>query len=154
MNPAEVAIGLIWAGEHVVVGWRPVGTPLAGLAEFPGGKCRLGEPPALAVVRECLEETGLEVVVLGLRTETYHAYDHGLLHLHFFDCRPCVAAQSKPTPPGTPFLPLKEPFRWVPLAELAAYPFPPANRAVLASLGTLGAHDMVCEQGSAPDDTH
>ena len=49
-------------------------------------KCELGEYPAAAAARECLEETGLAVVVGPLRRVTTYRYHHGLVELHFYDC--------------------------------------------------------------------
>jgi 8-oxo-dGTP diphosphatase len=40
--------------------------PSAGSWSVPGGRCRPGEPPATACVREVAEETGLRVTVIRL----------------------------------------------------------------------------------------
>ena len=40
--------------------------PAQGSWSLPGGRCRPGEPPAQACVRELAEETGLQVEVLRL----------------------------------------------------------------------------------------
>lgn len=46
---------------RVLVAERPVGKPLAGYWEFPGGKLESGEPEADALKRELREELGIEV---------------------------------------------------------------------------------------------
>lgn len=117
-----VAIGLVRRGDCFLVGQRQTGMVLAGCAEFPGGKCLPGETLEECVVRECREETGLDVVVLGRRREVTHGYPHGRLHLTFFDCEPRGAAEPK------------SPFCWVPRQQLADLPFPEANQAVVAEL--------------------
>ncbi len=61
--PIAVGIGLIARSGRYLVRQRPDGTAMAGYWEFPGGKCEPGEPPEAAVVRECREETGLDVRV-------------------------------------------------------------------------------------------
>jgi 8-oxo-dGTP diphosphatase len=105
------------------VGRRPPGKPLAGYWEFPGGHARRSETPQAAAVRECLEETGLEVVVTGRYPETQYEYAHGRVHLHFFACRP-VDPHRTPLPP----------FHWVPREQLAKLQFPEANRRLLTRL--------------------
>jgi mutator protein MutT len=122
MQEVAVAIGLVRRGECYLVGERPAGAPLAGCAEFPGGKLRPGETPEACVVRECLEETGLAVVVAGRRRVVTHDYPHARVTLTFFDCEAPGDAEPRP------------PFRWVPRRELAALCFPEANREVVAEL--------------------
>jgi 8-oxo-dGTP diphosphatase len=111
-----VAIAVVRRENEFLVGIRPEGIPLAGYAEFPGGKLQPGETPAAAAVRECREESGLDVEAAGELLCTTHQYDHGLLEIHFLDCRLIDSAQS-PLPP----------FRWTPQAELARLKFPEAN---------------------------
>jgi len=125
--PAEpdvvyVAIGVVRAGNAYLVGQRGPDAPLPLCAEFPGGKCLPGEQPADCVRRECLEETGIAVDVLGELERTIHEYPHGRLCLTFLLCRPCGAEQPRP------------PFRWVPANELLNLPFPAANQPLLARL--------------------
>ena len=97
---------------------RPAGVPLAGLAEFPGGKVHDDETAAAAAVRECREETGLQVVVDREFFSTIHRYDHGLLEIQFFLCR--LAPRIEGSSPISPF-------RWVTADELAMLEFPAAN---------------------------
>ena len=120
--PLLIAIAVVECDDRFLVGMRPDG-PLAGYWEFPGGKVRLGETPADAAVRECLEETGVRISLGPLLARIQHAYDHGLLELHFYAAAP-EDARSIPRPP----------FRWVSRAELATLRFPPANAAVLSQL--------------------
>ena len=118
-----IAIAVVLRGDEVLIGVRPEGVPLAGYWEFPGGKVELGEPPEAAAVRECREETGLQVRVAGEFPRHHHAYDHGALELRFFRCEPQPDAH---VPRG--------PFRWVRCQELGRYPFPPANQHVIELL--------------------
>ncbi|NUR61274.1 MAG: (deoxy)nucleoside triphosphate pyrophosphohydrolase [Catenulispora sp.] len=50
-------------GDAVLCARRSAPARLAGKWEFPGGKVEAGETEAAAVVRECREELGVEVVV-------------------------------------------------------------------------------------------
>lgn len=56
-----VAAGLINGQRQVLVQKRPLGKPLAGLWEFPGGKVEAGEAPEMALVRELHEELGIRL---------------------------------------------------------------------------------------------
>ena len=125
-KPISVAIAVVQENGRFLVGVRPAGVPLAGLAEFPGGKVNADEIPEVAAVRECREETGLIVEVVGKYNSTIHRYEHGLLEIHFFRCRP-VAAGSICLPPDSPF-------RWITAAELATLEFPAANRPLTQQL--------------------
>lgn len=121
--PQLIAIAVLEHEGRVLIGQRPAGVPLAGCWEFPGGKVRAEETPAAAAVRECREETGLDVAVRGMLAEVEHEYPHGRLRLCFFSA---VAVNTR-----TPPLP---PFRWVAITSLASYTFPPANQAILEIL--------------------
>lgn len=123
-----IAVAVVLRGDHVLIGRRPPGVPLAGLWEFPGGKVQPGETPAAAAVRECQEETGLAVEVMHEYTSVTHDYPHGRVELRFFQAAPLVGAQSP-----------RAPFRWVSLADLNRYEFPPANAALLTELRTTVA---------------
>jgi 8-oxo-dGTP diphosphatase len=122
-DPQSIAIAVVRHRDQVLIARRPEGKPLAGMWEFPGGKVLKGENPSLAAARECLEETGLEVRISPPYDEVLYPYEHGTLRLHFFIATPVDPARS-PRPP----------FRWVAVAELGNYPFPPANASILAKL--------------------
>ena len=117
-----VAIALVRRGDCWLVGQRPAGKTLAGYAEFPGGKCLPDEALEQCACRECFEETGIEVRVLGLQQETTHDYPHGRLRLFFFRCVPVNNVEPRP------------PFRWVERSDLVKLRFPPANDAVIEQL--------------------
>jgi mutator protein MutT len=124
-SPIAVGIGLIRRGDAFLIRRRPAGTVYAGYWEFPGGKCELGESPAQATARECLEETGLRIVVGRLRRTVVHRYPHGLVELSFHDCTAEDPAAEPDSATG---------FRWVPIEQLASLRFPEANEAILDEL--------------------
>lgn len=131
----QIAIAVIWQAGEVLVGPRADGDLFAGFWEFPGGKLEPGETPAAAAVRECHEETGLEVTCVASCAEIVHRYtidkhrddradERSLeLHLSFLACRPLNGVT-----------PIKPPFRWVDSEQLASLKFPEANRTLIAQL--------------------
>ncbi len=121
----EIAVAVVeWKGRFLV-GVRDMDAELGGYDEFPGGKVKLGETPAQAAVRECVEETGVEVEALELFVPVVeHTYVHGALRLHFLRCRPTQPSDAPPKPP----------FRWADREELSRLRFPEANRLVVETL--------------------
>jgi mutator protein MutT len=124
-QPSRIAIAVVQWQERFLVGRRPSGVPLAGYWEFPGGKLEAGESPAEAAVRECWEETGIPVMVVGqYLTERVH-YPHGELVLEFLACVPVTTDR----PPHAPY-------QWVERAALKKLLFPDGNRRLLDRLLT------------------
>ena len=118
-----VAIAVVRSGDRFLIGQRPAGSKLAGLWEFPGGKVESGESPRDAAVRECLEETTLDVEIVGEYPGRIQSYDHGTVELSFFDCQP-VDPNAVPTPG----------YRWIDRVDLPNYAFPTGNNDLLALL--------------------
>jgi 8-oxo-dGTP diphosphatase len=73
----------------VLIAKRPLGRPLAGLWEFPGGKVEAGEEPEEALVRELEEELGIEVAKGDLAPLTFasHAYPDFHVLMPVYLCR-------------------------------------------------------------------
>ena len=122
-EPTLIAIAIVERNGQFLVGIRPPEADLAGYSEFPGGKVEPGELPAEADVRECLEETGLEVEVAGEFSQHVHHYDHDHVRLMFYHCR----LKQNDVNPHTPF-------QWVDRADLQSLRFPAGNNAMLALL--------------------
>jgi 8-oxo-dGTP diphosphatase len=122
-TPQPIAVAIVHQADQVLIGRRASDVPLAGFWEFPGGKVLADETPEEAAVRECCEETGLDVRIEQKCLTVTHSYSHGLVELHFF-----IAVPTNPH--QTPMAP----FRWVPMADLPGYTFPPANATVIARL--------------------
>ena len=122
-QPKRIAVAVVEWEDQFLIGPRPPGVPLAGLWEFPGGKVEAGESPEAAAIRECREETGLDVEIAASYPNNTEAYSHDTVELNFFACRPLDAGQVP-----------REPFRWVPRVELAQLEFPAGNRELLRLL--------------------
>jgi mutator protein MutT len=121
--PTLIAIAVVENRDCFLIGQRPQGVPLEGLWEFPGGKVEPDETAEFAAVRECREETSLDVRVVGEYPQHVQQYDHDRVQLRFFRCEP-VDAQATPAAP----------YRWVARLELGKYDFPEGNRGLLAAL--------------------
>jgi A/G-specific adenine glycosylase len=119
----SVALAVILRGGNIFIQQRPENGHLGGLWEFPGGKCRAGEKPEHAVVRECQEELSVSVEVLSKLGEVRHAYSHFKVHLHVFMCG---------LPSGK--IRCRQPHRWIRKGELERYPFPAANHKIFHQL--------------------
>ena len=121
-----IAVAVVERGGHYLVGKRPEGVPLAGYWEFPGGKIEPGETAEQAAVRECREETGLDVTAAGRFPRASHLYEHGTVEIEF------IACVMKEYPSAAP----QSPFVWMPVEKLSALRFPPANEKLLRALTT------------------
>jgi 8-oxo-dGTP diphosphatase len=103
---------------------RPAGVHLAGLWEFPGGKCEVGESLEACLAREIREELGCDVRVGRELLNTSHAYTDRLVELHFFAC----------ALKGEPASLLRQQLQWIPRAELRSLDFPPADHELIERL--------------------
>ena len=121
----RIGIAVVEHTGRYLVGIRGADVPLAGYAEFPGGKCLEGESPEDCAVRECHEESGLRVTVDHLLLRRQHSYQHATLELHFVLCQPSEAASVSDEHHG---------FRWVPRERLASLKFPEANEPLIEIL--------------------
>lgn len=121
----RVAIAVVQHEGEYLVGTRRPDEVLGGHAEFPGGKCHPHEESAACAIRECREETGLDVIAVRRLYACRHRYAHGTLDLEFWLCKPTYP-ESASTIAGN--------YRWVPTQALQSLPFPDANQPVLKLL--------------------
>lgn len=118
----HIVVGLICKDQQVLIQRRPESGLLGGLWEFPGGKIETGETGETALLREVMEETGLEVG-LGEKIGTIqHAYTHFKITLTAWFCDWIEGeAQTHAASEN----------RWVSMAELKQFAFPKANLKIL-----------------------
>lgn len=121
----QIGIAVVEHHGRYLVGRRGDDVALAGMHEFPGGKCEPQESPAACAVRECREETGLQVEVVEELMRVTHSYSHGDVELHFWLCRPIAPDLVADDHNG---------YRWFTAIKLRELQFPEANAAVIDAL--------------------
>ena len=122
-----VAAVLTRADGRVLVQRRPIGKPLAGLWEFPGGRVEPGELPEAALARELGEELGIAVEERALEPRTFASEPQGALHLLllFYRCHRWA---------GEPEARHADALRWATPADLIDLPMPGPDRPAVALL--------------------
>jgi 8-oxo-dGTP diphosphatase len=121
----QIGIAVVESRGRYLVGERGPAGPLAGYAEFPGGKCLPDESPFDCAVRECQEESGLRIVADRLLQSRHFQYPHGDLDLYFVLCHPATADDVTDR---------QNQFRWVPIDQLTSLKFPDGNSEVIQLL--------------------
>jgi len=114
----NIAVGVVYKDNHMLITRRKTEGLLGGLWEFPGGKIGKHERPEQACVREIKEEVNLSVTVTGHIAQVKHAYTHFKIIMEVFFCQ-YVSGDIKLNGPVD--------FRWITLKEIERYPFPKAN---------------------------
>ena len=125
-----VAVALVDADDRVLIAKRPEGKTMAGLWEFPGGKVNPGELPEMALVRELLEELGIDITESCLAPVTFasHLYDDFHLLMPLYVCRVWE---------GTVEAWEGQELKWVRPVRLGDYDMPPADAPLVAMLRDL-----------------
>jgi 8-oxo-dGTP diphosphatase len=123
--PIQVAAAVIDSGDLYLITRRKAGTHLAGLWEFPGGKCEEGESLKDCLRREVREELGIEITDPVPFQTVRHDYPEKSVELHFFRCT--IKA-------GTAQVLGCDDLKWVTAKELATFEFPPADRTLVNAL--------------------
>ena len=113
------------ARGRILLARRTEGRDLAGLWEFPGGKCEPGETPEQALARELHEELGIDARIGAALIRVPQQYPDKALVL---DVREVEAWQGPARGREGQAL------AWVPPDKLARYDMPPADRPVVAAL--------------------
>jgi mutator protein MutT len=124
-----VVAAVIEHDDRLLVTRRLQGVHLEGLWEFPGGKIDPGESHRDALLRELLEELGVQAEIGELILSTTHAYQDVEVTLHFYSC----------TLKGVPIPQLGQEMRWVTREELSQLGFPEADTELIKRLTTSAA---------------
>jgi mutator protein MutT len=121
----DVAAGLIWKNEKLLIATRPKGTHLEGFWEFPGGKLEEGESLKECLKREIEEELNVKVKVDKLFLTVDHEYPDKKISLHVFNC---TWVMGEPAPQQ------RQETRWVMVPDLSRLTFPPPDIQVIKAL--------------------
>jgi mutator protein MutT len=130
VKPIDVAAGLVFHQQKLLITQRLEGSHLAGLWEFPGGKREPGETFEGCLVRELREELGIEVAFGQAFEEITHDYPGKTVHLKFFLCR---LAKGEPRTIGCAA------YEWATRESLLKRDFTPADERLLDRLVDTGA---------------
>ncbi|MFN2478348.1 MAG: (deoxy)nucleoside triphosphate pyrophosphohydrolase [Pseudonocardiaceae bacterium] len=127
-DPAVVVAAALVRAGRVLAQQRAYPPELAGRWELPGGRVEPEEDAREALVRECREELGVEVVP-GERLGSDVALPGGyVLRVH-------VAWLAQPT--ATPVPREHAALRWVDVTDLAELDWLDADRAIVSDLAVL-----------------
>lgn len=127
--PVQVAVGCLVKDKRVLIGQRLARQSFSGEWEFPGGKLEANETPEIALVREFIEETGLETDCW--RPLINYSWMHQLpkgpieVHLHVF---------ITDTSSGEITAPEGHTFEWVAIDSLDQYQMLIANKGIVRAL--------------------
>jgi A/G-specific adenine glycosylase len=121
----QIAVGVVFKRDRILITQRPEKGLLGGLWEFPGGKLQPDERPDEACRREIREEVNLEVAIERQLTLVRHAYSHFRIRLHVFHCR-FLSGRVRLRGPVD--------YRWIRIAEINRFPFPAANHKFIPLL--------------------
>jgi mutator protein MutT len=119
-----VVAAIVEDNGKFLVSRRLEGTHLAGLWEFPGGKCAPTESHEDCLGRELREELGVEANIGAEILATEHDYPERTVRLHFRRC----------TIRGKPQSMLGQQIRWADRQELSTLQFPDADAELIKVL--------------------
>jgi 8-oxo-dGTP diphosphatase len=127
---APLPVVLVVTDGRVLLARRPEGKAMAGLWEFPGGKVQPGEAPETALIRELLEELGIDVAEACLAPLTFASHRYADFHL-LMPLYVCRRWNGIVTPREGQTL------AWLRPQKLDDYAMPPADKPLVAVLKDL-----------------
>jgi 8-oxo-dGTP diphosphatase len=129
MITVVVAAAVVERDGRFLLTRRRAGTHLAGMWEFPGGKCEAAESLPACLVRELQEELAVEATIHDEVLATTFDYSDRRVELHFFRC------SITPEPSAV----LGQEIRWVAGDELERVDLPPADASLIRLLADRAA---------------
>lgn len=121
----DIAVGIVWHGQKILIDKRPENGLLGGLWELPGGKMEPGETLSQCVEREIAGKFNVQVKARQMFKKVNHAYTHFRITLHAFQCdylrgqlAPEKAVEAK----------------WVSPSDLKNYAFARSSKRIIEAL--------------------
>lgn len=121
----EVVAALIWDNDKFMICQRPANKARALLWEFVGGKVEPGETKEQALIRECMEELAVTLLVDDVFMDVVHEYPDITVHLTLFNA---TIAE------GVPQKLEHNDIKWIKVSEIANYDFCPADTEILVKI--------------------
>ncbi len=122
-----VAAALINNNDEILMSCRPIGKPMAGMWEFPGGKIEPYESPETALSRELFEEIGISVDPENMHPVQFASHSYADFHLlmPLFLIRKWI---------GEPFPKENQKLKWESVHTMKACDMPPPDGPLLESV--------------------
>ena len=124
----EVAVGIIWNKNKLLITKRKADGFLGGLWEFPGGKIKVDENVETAIMREIKEELSICIEPDLIIKQIDHQYSHFSVTIQAINCR-YKSGNIKLNGPVD--------FKWIEVDNLSSYAFPKASTKLFNSIETL-----------------
>lgn len=141
-KPLQVAVGVVKnAAGRILIARRKDSAHQGGLWEFPGGKIEPGETVVAALFRELGEELAITVQRATPLISIKHRYPDLAVQLHVW-----VVEQFSGVATGQE----GQAIAWVAPAELPRYPFPEANRPIIAAARLPPCYAILDDGDDAP----
>ena len=114
----NVAVGVVWKEDLILITKRHSSAMLGGLWEFPGGKLQNNETHQNCIQREINEELGVNVTIFNKIKTIKHAYSHFKITLTAYHCQ-YESGELRTLGCAD--------FRWISPEDISSLPFPKAN---------------------------
>lgn len=128
----DIAVGVIWNGNNLLISKRKSTGLLGGLWEFPGGKIQHNESSEDCVIREIKEELNITVAVVEYISTIQHAYSHFSITMRGYHCQ---YLEGDPEAIGC------ADWKWLDAKDLDTLPFPKANHKLFDKIPGLNPFD-------------
>jgi 8-oxo-dGTP diphosphatase len=117
----DVAAGIIYKQDKILLCRRKEGKQQAGFWEFPGGKIEISESKENALLREIKEELGIEIRVTGFIAQSIYHYPRVSICLWAYACK-YISGEINLTD--------HDKIEWVTPISLSNYTLSPADVAI------------------------